>query len=467
MKSGWPEPRQPPTLLPPEPQVISTEERIPPWSEFIAHTGPTLFLPAGWEVRDYPGPIARHANMARWILHSLSKLRSNHRKSQEDGTRLCSTYLGDVVGDKKQVSPVKMAMKEARLIEVDEEFEEGVRCKTFFLGDLIRDAWWAEHDLQGKVQLKQVERFRTELAGRKNLTAPVHERIADWADRVQIDLEGAYEVVPGLPTFGKRNAAYMQLAMLRNRHHYRTVCPYGRLHHNWGGLCRELRPFLSVDGERLANVDIKTSQPTILVPLLRDWLAKIQTGTRPDPSPAPQPKPNSKRRRPPGPTPTIPVGFLFSEDGLVDFEDAIRQGTLYDDLVHKVNSSAERESDRIDRNTAKKRIMALLYGEPGDMLASSVGQAFRDLFETVFFLLVDLKVHMTHQWVPQEMQRRESDLVILSACSRLMVERPEIPIISIHDSVMTHERHLDTVEQFLREALAVLPVQPRFSCEVY
>ena len=65
----------------------------------------------------------------------------------------------------------------------------------------------------------------------------------------------------------------------------------------------------------------------------------------------------------------------------------------------------------------------------------------------------------------RELQRRESDLVILGVCDRVRRELPQCPLISVHDSLMTTAEYLPTIERFMHEAFVGFEAQPSFHVE--
>src|SRR5690606_18118194 len=59
-------------------------------------------------------------------------------------------------------------------------------------------------------------------------------------------------------------------AQIRHGSYYATRCQYGRFHSTFTGLKREVRRQLSVDGERLFELDIANCQPLILGLIIRN-----------------------------------------------------------------------------------------------------------------------------------------------------------------------------------------------------
>ena len=107
-------------------------------------------------------------------------------------------------------------------------------------------------------------------------THPVHDHLAGWAGRVRLadDLEAVFDGIrdrehdPERKRISKEELARHQADLIHRGYIHTSVCPYGRFHSNFSGLCRELRPHLSIDGHPLVEVDVVNSQPYFLALLL-------------------------------------------------------------------------------------------------------------------------------------------------------------------------------------------------------
>jgi hypothetical protein len=65
----------------------------------------------------------------------------------------------------------------------------------------------------------------------------------------------------------------------------------------------------------------------------------------------------------------------------------------------------------------------------------------------------------------RQMQRAESALMIGEVCGRLTRQYPHVPVLTIHDSILTPRRHLATVIRIIREEFDRLGVQPELRAE--
>jgi hypothetical protein len=107
----------------------------------------------------------------------------------------------------------------------------------------------------------------------------------------------------------------------------------------------------------------------------------------------------------------------------------------------------------------------VLYGDNRAWysIISPIRHAFRKRFENVWrFILKHKPKHENgFKELSRKMQRAESTLMIGGVCGRLAREHPDVPVLTIHDSIMTHKRHLPLVERLIREEFAKLGVQPQ------
>ena len=85
-----------------------------------------------------------------------------------------------------------------------------------------------------------------------------------------------------------------------------------------------------------------------------------------------------------------------------------------------------------------------------DERLAPIAQLFRQEFPTVFAFIQKAK-DKNYRRFARRMQRIESKLMIGGVCKRLMTDHPDIPVITIHDSILTTAEHVETVERLIRE----------------
>ena len=119
------------------------------------------------------------------------------------------------------------------------------------------------------------------------------------------------------------------------------------------------------------------------------------------------------------------------------------------------------------RSDLKKRFFAWLYGKPGcrgDYYQPEVHQAMWDLFPDVCVAVEKMKRH-DYRELAREMQRVESRFVIDTVCRRLMLEHPDVFIVTIHDSIATTVGSEDIVKRVFREEFERIGLNPRLNIE--
>jgi hypothetical protein len=84
---------------------------------------------------------------------------------------------------------------------------------------------------------------------------------------------------------------------------------------------------------------------------------------------------------------------------------------------------------------------------------------FRTEFPTVFDFICEQK-SSGYQELARNMQRAEANLMIDTVCLRLMKHHPEIPVVTIHDSILTTAEHLPTVKRIITEEFARMGLKP-------
>ena len=118
------------------------------------------------------------------------------------------------------------------------------------------------------------------------------------------------------------------------------------------------------------------------------------------------------------------------------------------------------------RDELKPRVFQILYGHKGVMQNAELSKTFETIFPTAYGMLLKLKAEKGYKWVGTELQRRESGVIIKGVCNRLRVEHPDVPVVTVHDSLMTTGEHLELVHELLRREFGRFPMLPRFRVKV-
>jgi hypothetical protein len=218
-----------------------------------------------------------------------------------------------------------------------------------------------------------------------------------------------------------------------------VVDRFGRVHTPITSLAKKLRCCLSVNGERLVNIDLANSQPLIAGLVAREYHRSWNKAMRlRDRRFSPHGKPYHCRG----------MEAVEPDAGRPDLERYIElceSGKLYESLGD-------------DRERAKRRFLTTLYDK------NRPRTAIDDLCPSLAAMLRKLKAR-DYRHASHVMQNAEATLFIHDACGRIMRERPELPVFTIHDSILTVPSAVEHVRTVVLDEFARLGVRPKLRIE--
>lgn len=426
-----------------------------------------VYIPEDFDPKDYPGPIKAHPDAARWFLNCIHFRRVTRHYAQEEFVNLHSGLLSLVMGKTEYVKPIRSAMQAYGLIECDDQWSLGKKSLGYRIGPALQGKRWKRYYSTNKRFLKRLDSFKSYVTEPRGLTLPQHHHLAEWVRRVKVHPD--HKVVFNNLGDDKRELPLLQVESIEQGMIYTSVCEYGRFHSNITNLSRPIRPYLTIDGTPLVEVDLVNSQPYFLaIILLEIALSKSSTNvsslsdlvfsTLLSLSPFSPNREEREQREPQG-LYVFPLSIplkngvldLIPED-LRQFIQVALKGGFYETFEL---------SGQCDRDDLKRKVFQVLYGSRHCQEHAELGAQFQGQYPTAFKMLDTLKRQMGYEWVGRELQRRESQIVINSLVGDLLRDHPDVPIVTIHDSLMTTEKHLPLVQSLLRQHLTRNYYQPR------
>jgi hypothetical protein len=147
---------------------------------------------------------------------------------------------------------------------------------------------------------------------------------------------------------------------------------------------------------------------------------------------------------------------LSAQNGDLDrYLRLCEEGRLYEHLMEPGE----------ERSRLKKRLFAnVFYGKP--CYRSPLKLRFEREFPTIAWMLNSLKQKDFRQiaWL---MQSYESTIFIAIICQKIIKERPELPLFTIHDSILTVPDYIEYVRKVILEEFAKLGIVPTLKEECY
>jgi hypothetical protein len=139
---------------------------------------------------------------------------------------------------------------------------------------------------------------------------------------------------------------------------------------------------------------------------------------------------------------------------LRDYLDACENGTFYEELAYTWKMAC---STKAERNRVKRSWCYLTFGKHRP--DSLRWKRYSDRWPTCAAFLEGLKAP-DYKAVARFLQRLESDLMIRGVADHLRLHYPHIPLITVHDSVLTTEAHLATVQSVILTTWSAINGKP-------
>lgn len=220
----------------------------------------------------------------------------------------------------------------------------------------------------------------------------------DWIDNNINKVDNAYTI--NLTTCNR----------IYNRDIYFSFDNYGRFHTNYTVLKKDIRNnFLSFGKHKIKEIDITNSQPFFLYLLMR------QNG--------------------------------FTQfDG---FDEDVMNGVIYD-KIKKISGK--------NRKEVKTNIYSVLFGR--NMTKNYWNQLFNNLYPNVYDWIVTYKkINKNYKVIAHELQRIESNFIFNKLIPHVLEKYPELPIITIHDSIVIPEYAYNDVKSIFITCLSELMIK--------
>ena len=235
----------------------------------------------------------------------------------------------------------------------------------------------------------------------------------------------------------------------------------GRLHSALTQIKGILRPYMRYDGKKLIAVDVVNSQPYLSIVLLNlekliqnNIIQLIQNI-------------NSKHNSESYSIMVVKkVEAASTTTSTKLYIDLVTSGNFYEEfgLMLKTNGILD---DLLDKNLTRKKAKEATFSalfSPNNAIAYSeevkiFQKAFPELYE-VFKLIKSGRGH--HNTLAILLQSFEANLILHKACKIITDKKSDVPILTLHDSIITtegYENYIQSVmESVLTEAIGVPPI---------
>lgn len=427
------------------------------------------------------------------MMEHLNDKKCYKQSSFEYGVPLYSRTLEKVIG--RNYHMILAWMIDAGIIETNGYYKPGSISKLyrFRLKYLHRKFSWKTSSN------KRLETIRRKPGSDIYSHKPIYEpRLINQLQRnfqhLQIDKKAAFkwvdkfyrkelsEILTGKPKDREAKIAELQRTCEGYRNSIRKInakdCvalqdSFGhRLHTPLTNLKKELRPFVTCNGQGLVEIDMKNSQLFLIIPLL-DWkLYHKQAGGG---------KEGTLKH-------TIWIGerlrrlysstIMFCKKlearyskgfQVMNFVSDACKGIIYEQVAMQLNKEGFFKADETlpeQRAYVKRYLLKLIFAsqkEHRHMYLSKPGEvwkAFKNCYPEVGALMDHLK-EVDYKCVSEFLQRTESYCMLRGVCKTIARDKPEVPLFTLHDCIVTTKEYAAYVNAILnRKVTDIIGYKP-------
>jgi len=440
----------------------------------------------------------------RWIVHTIIELDYiKEYKYSSDFSPLYSVILKKILGNKYR--EYINALIESNIIETDEEYTSvGHQCFGFRISGKYISTPIKHVTLSSPIITKSIISYRKKrLAELKEKSLPIAHLVRWLSDdeNLNFDKEVALDFLESyrrklISELSKRKLKpkYKKLQQsFIDKRYYRTKAQIenwsissniaiddsgGRLYSSLTGIPSIFRNFLSHKGEKLVSLDLKNSQPFNFLFLLKKEFWKDYTSgitlKNLDENLYESVFNNEEHINTLSnimfhKSPETQYSKEFEND---NFLNLVKKGKLYEFICHHFfgHFPTKNGIDKFStRNLTKKQVLKLMYSNPKrynpDLKA--IFKKFKETFPTEGAIMEILK-NRKHNDLAILLQKIEAQMLLHRVAKRVFKHNPNIPLFSIHDSLVTTEKYGDIVKQIIEdEYTSKLGINPTIKVEEF
>ena len=380
-----------------------------------------------------------------WVTLVYERMVFDRRgKDNADGyVHLMSKLLRKVIDQRHFKETKRLLLEEHKLLECDGRYTKNEKALGYRIGKKFVEDSFVPIEITNPVIRKRIK--KTERPEKKQRRRLIQQLTTDLK-RIQLDDISNTDIarlakerleMGKVESWQRANQQYREsLTRLREGHIRCCSDEYGRVHTNVTSLKSEFRNLITIDGKRMFGIDIKNSQPLFLTIYLSTLLS------------------TNKYHH------ILSYSLMIMESSFPDevkrFTETVSSGRFYEFLQERLYEDA-------DRDTVKNKFMTFAFDEDRPC---AVRRIIREEFPLILQEIQRIKM-TNYRNLARMLQREESSFVIDTVCKRLKKEFPEIPLITIHDSILTTEGNENVVRQVMEQEFGNLGVKASLKEEQY
>lgn len=405
-------------------------------------------------------------NIGYYLLSQLTEMKVFTKRRYSDFIPLNSTFVQSL--GVRDFPVYREVFIEYNVIECDGYYVPGNKSYKFKFSNQFQKPVKVILVNDKKIERNYQKRRKNYLTGISK-----YPMLYSWIQGLTIDRENAidfiidkYSLTSNADKFSANLVSIDKI--YRENFFFNVDEKVGRLHTNLTNLNSELRNFLSYEGQSLVSIDLKNSQPFLLSALLSEsfWQEKSSNEGHISFLSFSSLLSSSKTSLPP--LMLAKIKKLTDNQDLKRFKKLVSNGLIYEyiseQLKQKIIVGFE---DELPRKKIKEIVFTMLFTDNrfiGQKEAQSK-RVFRELFPSVYELIKILQRNNKKR-LPLLLQSIESQLILNVIAKRIQQERPNLPIFTIHDSIVTVKGNENYVAKvIIDEATKCIGSKPSLSIE--
>ena len=395
-----------------------------------------------------------------WLGHSVYVKLANDQEDRKAGKASLKTeHLRKIMG-RHTMDTARQAAEDAGYVLRDRSYRVGAYSQSYSIAPPYAHARLVRHAIADPRLRNTIQAWHTEQAqdrwkrinrNETRIDAATCRHLWNQLRRIEIDAE----IDRGVDFHPAHQVSFEQV---REKAWWFVVDDFGRLHTNVTSLPRRLRANLTVDGQRLVNIDISESQPLFMGMAIATNQARQGEGREAGGGEAGTHTPAS---------PFMLDNVMLDSDTLLGGE--IERNRLPSDLRRYVELCEARGlyqavADRLGktRDEAKQSVMVVFFDKScHHNKASSV---LEELFPAVMLAVQRIK-RSDYRRLAHFAQRIESAFMFGRVVPRIMKLRPDLFLATIHDSILTTTKEGAFVQGVMHDEFRHLGLSPQVKVE--
>lgn len=365
-------------------------------------------------------------------------------------------------------------LEEREIFSINRSYFRTMHPRKYRLNPIYLEYGLRTHEIRDKRTLKTLDKHGnkpdpTTIKNNMGLWASFNSHKLKFTDNIDKAIDDLYKA--DIEIHGKDTALIRrctnQFNVLNIKHHqywfYQDTTGF-RLHTNITNLKKELRIELRYDNKRLKEIDIKNSQPYFSVHILLSKYIMIPENTEKPTNIDLQAYLNKVLDG------TIYDFFeekyieKYGSNSIKQFVNrqyrirmALKNDYIRKKAVYGVRGFRTKQTGisryippnlrgKPTRVIVKTMFFSILYGS-----STTINEhinLFKELFPTVWDLLVAIKSNPDTPNFAVELQKKESEAILNQIVKKLKARNRYMPLFTIHDCIVTTEQYIDELEEF-------------------